>query len=121
MNDPDLLILDEPASGLNPVLQDTFRELLAERKARGATVWLTSHVMSDVEHVADRVGLIDRGRLTQELTMSGLRRQTTGDIGLTFTTPPDELCSWTRWRLLHSAHTRSEQHLVAGHAIRSNR
>ena len=89
MNDPDLLILDEPTSGLDPVLQDTFREILNERKARGATVWITSHVMSDVEHVADRVGLIDKGRLAQELAMDDLRRQTTGEIQLTFAAPPD--------------------------------
>ena len=92
MNDPDLLILDEPTSGLDPVLQDTFREILNERKARGTTVWITSHVMSDVEHVADRVGLIDRGRLAQELTMADLRRETTGEIQLTFPSPPDP--SW---------------------------
>jgi ABC-2 type transport system ATP-binding protein len=89
MNDPDLLILDEPTSGLDPVLQDAFREMLTERKARGATVWITSHVMSDVEHVADRVGLIDKGKLAQELTMADLRRQTTGEIQLTFPSPPD--------------------------------
>ncbi len=89
MGDPDLLILDEPTSGLDPVLQETFREILNERRARGATVWITSHVMSDVEHVADRVGLIDNGRLAQQLTMDDLRRQTTGDIQLTFPDPPD--------------------------------
>lgn len=89
MNDPDLLILDEPTSGLDPVLQETFRELLGERKARGATVWLTSHVMSDVEHVADRVGLIDKGRLAQELAMEEFRRQTTGEIQLSFASAPD--------------------------------
>ncbi len=88
MNAPDLLILDEPTSGLDPVLQDLFRELVRERLAQGATVWLTSHVMSDVDEVADRVGLIDQGRLAQELTMDDLRRQTTGQIQLTFPTPP---------------------------------
>jgi len=71
MNKPDLLILDEPTSGLDPVLQDTFRELVRERLAAGATVWLTSHVMS-----------------AQELTMDDLRRQTTGQMQLTFPSPP---------------------------------
>ena len=89
MTDPDLLILDEPTSGLDPVLQETFRDLVRERTAEGATVWLTSHVMSDVDRVADRVGLIDRGRLAQELSMDDLRRQTTGDIQLTFAAPPE--------------------------------
>lgn len=89
MNDPDLLILDEPTSGLDPVLQEIFRDMVRERLAAGATVWLTSHVMSDVEQVADRVGLIDQGRLAQELTMDDLRRQTTGQITFTFASPPD--------------------------------
>ncbi|MGI9539440.1 MAG: ABC transporter ATP-binding protein [Miltoncostaeaceae bacterium] len=89
MGSPELLILDEPTSGLDPVLQEEFRELLAERKADGATIWLTSHVMAEVERVADRVGLIQDGHLAQELTMADLRRQTTGRIVFTFATPPD--------------------------------
>jgi ABC-2 type transport system ATP-binding protein len=88
MNKPDLLVLDEPTSGLDPVLQDEFREIVVERKAEGASVWLTSHVMSDVEHVADRVGLIDQGKLAQQLTMDDLRRQSTGEVQLTFGSPP---------------------------------
>lgn len=88
MNQPDLLILDEPTSGLDPVLQDIFRDLARDRLAAGATVWLTSHVMSDVDQIADRVGLIDQGRLAQELSMDEFRRQTTGRIQLTFVSPP---------------------------------
>ena len=88
MHEPELLILDEPTAGLDPVLQKEFRALLAERKSAGATIWLTSHVMAEVEMVADRVGLIDRGRLAQELTMADLRKQTTGKIIFTFDQPP---------------------------------
>jgi ABC-2 type transport system ATP-binding protein len=84
MTDPDLLILDEPTSGLDPVLQEAFRDLLAERKAAGATIWLTSHVMAEVERVADRVGLIREGTLARELTMTELRHQAIGQIRLTF-------------------------------------
>ena len=84
MQHPELLILDEPTSGLDPVLQQEFRELLAERKEAGATIWLTSHVMAEVEMVADRVGLIDEGKLAQELGMDELRKQTTGTIVFTF-------------------------------------
>jgi ABC-2 type transport system ATP-binding protein len=84
MTDPDLLILDEPTSGLDPLLQEDFRDLLAERKAAGATIWLTSHVMAEVERVADRVGLVREGRLARELTMAELRHQATGQIRLTF-------------------------------------
>jgi len=89
MHQPELLILDEPTSGLDPVLQEEFRKLLTERKADGATIWITSHVMAEIERVADRVGLIDEGALAQELTMSSLRRQTTGRIIIDFAAPPD--------------------------------
>jgi ABC-2 type transport system ATP-binding protein len=84
MTDPDLLILDEPTSGLDPLLQGEFRDLLAERKAAGATIWLTSHVMAEVERVADRVGLVRDGKLARELTMAELRHQATSQIRLTF-------------------------------------
>jgi ABC-2 type transport system ATP-binding protein len=88
MGAPELLILDEPTRGLDPVLQEEFRELLAERKAAGATIWLTSHVMAEVERVADRVGLIDDGHLAQEVSMDELKHQTIGSIKLTFAAPP---------------------------------
>ena len=63
MHDPDLLVLDEPTSGLDPLVQETFYELVAEVTGRGGTVFLSSHVLSEVQHVADRVGLIREGRL----------------------------------------------------------
>lgn len=87
MTEPDLLILDEPTSGLDPLLQEAFRDLMAERKAAGATIWLTSHVMAEVERVADRVGLVREGKLARELTMTELRHQATGQIRLTFPAP----------------------------------
>ncbi len=87
MGNPELLILDEPTSGLDPVLQEEFRNLLAERKEQGATIWLTSHVMAEVERVADRVGLLRSGSLAKELPMTELRHQATGTIRLTFPQP----------------------------------
>ena len=87
MSDPELLILDEPTSGLDPVLQEEFRDLLAERKQAGASIWMSSHVMAEVERVADRVGLIDEGRLALEMSMDELRRETTGELVFTFDTP----------------------------------
>jgi ABC-2 type transport system ATP-binding protein len=95
MGDPELLILDEPTSGLDPVLQGEFRDLLAERKEAGATIWMSSHVMAEVERVADRVGLIDEGRLALEMSMDELRRKTTGRLVFTFASPtsPDPFAS----------------------------
>jgi ABC-2 type transport system ATP-binding protein len=63
MHDPELLILDEPTSGLDPLQQHEFRALLLERVAAGTTVFLSSHVLSEVEHTASRVGLIKEGRI----------------------------------------------------------
>jgi beta-exotoxin I transport system ATP-binding protein len=87
MAEPELLILDEPTSGLDPILQEEFRDLLAERKRDGATIWLTSHVMAEVERVADRVGLIDEGTLAEELTFEEMRHQATSRIRLSFKEP----------------------------------
>jgi ABC-2 type transport system ATP-binding protein len=87
MNNPELLILDEPTSGLDPVLQEEFRALLAERKDAGATIWMSSHVMAEVERVADRVGLIDEGRLALEMSMDELRQKTAGTLVFTFAEP----------------------------------
>jgi ABC-2 type transport system ATP-binding protein len=89
MSSPELLILDEPTSGLDPVLQEEFRDLLAERKAAGATIWLTSHVMAEVARVADRIGMIDAGRLIREMTFEELRHQATTRMTLGFAEPVD--------------------------------
>src|SRR5437660_12010769 len=63
MHSPDLLILDEPTSGLDPLNQQEFYNLLRERQKAGATIFLSSHVLSEVEHVCDRVGILRSGRL----------------------------------------------------------
>ncbi|TME51376.1 MAG: ABC transporter ATP-binding protein [Chloroflexi bacterium] len=63
MHQPDLLILDEPTSGLDPLNQQEFYNLLRERQKAGATIFLSSHVLSEVEHVCDRVGILRSGRL----------------------------------------------------------
>jgi len=60
---PDVVILDEPTQGLDPLMQQTFYRLLHEAREREATVFLSSHVMPEVEHVCDRVGIIRDGRL----------------------------------------------------------
>ena len=60
---PDLLILDEPTSGLDPLLQRTLHDLIHERVGAGATVFLSSHVLPEVERVAHRVGILRSGRL----------------------------------------------------------
>jgi beta-exotoxin I transport system ATP-binding protein len=61
--DPPLLILDEPTEGLDPLMQEAFYDLLAELKRRGRTVFLSSHILSEVERVCDRVAVLRTGRL----------------------------------------------------------
>lgn len=73
MHDPQLLILDEPTLGLDPLMQREFRALVRERAAGGATVFLSSHVLSEVEQICDRVGVISRGRLVQVGSLAELR------------------------------------------------
>jgi ABC-2 type transport system ATP-binding protein len=65
MHKPELLILDEPTGGLDPLNQQEFYKLLREAREGGATVFLSSHVLSEVEHVCDRVGIIRSGRLVK--------------------------------------------------------
>jgi ABC-2 type transport system ATP-binding protein len=71
-----LLLLDEPTSGLDPLVQQTFAELLTEERERGSTVVLSSHVLSELEHLADRVAVIRDGRLAAVETMASLHERT---------------------------------------------
>jgi len=73
MHEPELLILDEPIAGLDPLVQQSFHALLREVVARGRTVFLSSHTLSEVERVADRVAILRRGRLVVVDTLESLR------------------------------------------------
>ncbi|HEU5381309.1 MAG TPA: ABC transporter ATP-binding protein [Ktedonobacteraceae bacterium] len=73
MCDPDVLILDEPTSGLDPLLQKVFNEFLLEEQARGKTIFMSSHIMSDVEKICQRVGVIRQGELVTVETVEALR------------------------------------------------
>lgn len=72
MHDPELLILDEPTSGLDPLIQAEFNKILSERKAEGKTTFMSSHVLSEVQAVCDRVGFIRDGRLLQVSSLEEL-------------------------------------------------
>jgi ABC-2 type transport system ATP-binding protein len=74
MHQPKLLILDEPTSGLDPLIQNRFLELLIEQKQKGATILLSSHVLSEIEKVCDRVALIKNGVILFTKTMEEIRK-----------------------------------------------
>lgn len=73
MHEPDLLILDEPTMGLDPLMQREFHLLVQESVARGATVFLSSHILSEVELICDRMGLIREGRLLRVGSLADFR------------------------------------------------
>jgi len=84
MNRPEVLILDEPSSGLDPLVQREFQTMLREAAGEGCCVFLSSHTLSEVQHVADRVGIIRQGRLATVETVSALRSKSIRRIELEF-------------------------------------
>ena len=74
LHEPEMLILDEPFSGLDPIGRKDIRDILLEQRRQGRTLVLTSHVLSDVEMLADRVGIINRGQMTAYGTLTELLR-----------------------------------------------
>jgi ABC-type multidrug transport system, ATPase component len=80
----DLLLLDEPTSGLDPLMEVAFRETVHEAKARGQAVFLSSHILSEVEALCDRVGILREGRLVDEGSLEELRHLHAQTIDVTF-------------------------------------
>jgi ABC-2 type transport system ATP-binding protein len=74
--DVDLLVLDEPTSGLDPLMEQAFQEVVRERRKEGCTVLLSSHILGEVEALADRVSIIRHGRTVTTGTLASLRRHT---------------------------------------------
>ena len=82
-HDPELLVLDEPTSGLDPLMQREFYDLLKEEKQRGKTVFLSSHILPEVERVCDRVGLLRRGLLVAVENIEDLKTRRVRKMQLT--------------------------------------
>jgi ABC-2 type transport system ATP-binding protein len=87
MHRPELLLLDEPTSGLDPLVQQEFHQIVREATAEGRTVFLSSHVLSEVERMADQVGIIREGRLVDQLKISALKTHALRRLELDFTRP----------------------------------
>lgn len=89
----ELLILDEPTSGLDPLMEDVFQEEILKEKKKGTTILLSSHIMSEVEVLADRISIIRQGQITQTGTLEELRGQTKTTIVATIKMSPERLTS----------------------------
>ena len=84
---PDLLILDEPTAGLDPLIQQAFYELVREAREAGRTIFLSSHIIDEVDRTCDRVAIIREGRLVQVDTIEAIRELAFHHVELTFRAP----------------------------------
>ena len=107
----DLLILDEPTSGLDPLMEIAFRETVHEAKERGQTIFLSSHILSEVEALCDRVGILRDGRMVDQGTLSELRHLAAQTVEVTFAGPAPTLPPLTG---VHVAAGRRERAALRG-------
>ena len=91
----ELLILDEPTSGLDPLMEEVFQQEIATEKAKGRTILLSSHIMSEVEALADRVSIIRAGRIVDRGTLAQLRGGSRVTITATLECPPASVAELT--------------------------
>ncbi len=75
MHEPEILILDEPTSGLDPIMQNIFHELLLKEKEKGTTILYSSHVLSEVSNICDKVGFIKDGKIIKEDSIESIRKE----------------------------------------------
>jgi len=92
--DPPLLILDEPTEGLDPLMQGVFYTLIAETKQRGRAVFMSSHVLSEVERCCDRVALLRKGRLVLLSPVEDVRKMAARQVRVSFTEEVSVPASW---------------------------
>lgn len=93
MHQPKILILDEPTSGLDPLMQEEFYKFVAEAKQRGATIFVSSHILSEVQKMCDRVGIIREGKLVTERNIGAMASEAahTFDINFASKAPVSEI------------------------------
>jgi ABC-2 type transport system ATP-binding protein len=90
MSEPELLILDEPTSGLDPLLQQEFKSLIFERKDRGASVIMSSHIFQEIESMCDKVAVIREGEIVSVENVSSLSEKRTFKIEIVFSKPVEK-------------------------------
>ena len=88
---PDVLVLDEPTSGLDPLMEQAFRQCISEAKERGQTVFLSSHILSEVEALCDKVAILRNGRLVETGSLADMRHLSAVTVEVTFDGPAPDL------------------------------
>lgn len=114
MHQPELIILDEPTSGLDPLMQREVNAFIREASDRGQTVFMSSHVLSEVQAVADQVGIIREGRMVAVEDVDDVRRRATRTVEVIFDEPvtADDFRGLTAVRDLHVEDARLTCQLV---------
>ncbi|MEV6393960.1 ABC transporter ATP-binding protein [Streptomyces sp. NPDC051907] len=92
-SDVDLLILDEPTSGLDPLMEEVFQQCVAEERDRGRTILLSSHILSEVESLCDRVSIIRRGQTVETGSLADLRHLTRTSVAAELAAAPNGLAA----------------------------
>ena len=90
---PDVMILDEPTSGLDPIMEHEFRDCVDEARERGQTIFLSSHILSEVEALCDRVGILREGRLIEIGTLEHMRHFSALQLEISFAGEVPDLSS----------------------------
>lgn len=89
MHEPELLILDEPTAGLDPLMQQEFQDLVNEVRAEGRTIFLSSHILPEVDRIADRVGIVRESRLIEVDTIEAFKASAHRTVTIQFAEPID--------------------------------
>jgi ABC-2 type transport system ATP-binding protein len=88
----DILIMDEPTTGLDPIMEQAFRQSILEAKENGQTVFLSSHILEEVEALCDRIGILQDGKLVELGTLSQMRHLSSVSVQATFEDTPPDVC-----------------------------
>lgn len=119
LHDPDLLILDEPTTGLDPLMQNRFYELVRDRVKRGKTVFMSSHILSEVQQICDRVAFMKEGRLVELVDISKVRASRKKEVHLTVArgTKPMQLPKFKNLDVIE--HTKTELRFITSEPEKS--
>ncbi|MGW7078761.1 ATP-binding cassette domain-containing protein [Streptomyces sp. NPDC054871] len=114
-SDVDVLILDEPTSGLDPLMEEVFQACVGEERDRGRTILLSSHILSEVETLCDRVSIIRKGQTVESGSLADLRHLTRTSVTAELAGPPNGLA---RLPGVHDVDVSGQGEGVAGHRVK---